>query len=132
MSKLTEKQKAFADYYIESLNAKDSAIKAGYSENTAGEMGYENLNKPHIKDYIDKRLNEAKTNRIASITDIMEFWSNVMNNEYEKLGYSKPLYVKDRQVASDSLMKRLELAEGSDKNKGMTIKIVKASEKHGE
>ena len=55
MSKLTERQKAFADYYIMSLNATQSAIKAGYSENCAREIGYENLTKPHIKSYVEDR-----------------------------------------------------------------------------
>lgn len=130
MSKLTEKQKAFADYYIESLNAKESAIKAGYSEKTASEMGYENLNKPHIKDYIDERLGEASSSRIATIKEIMEFHTKVMNNEYKELGYNKPLYVKDRQVSAEALIKRLELMESKgDNNKTITINIKKAGEK---
>ena len=130
VSKLTEKQKAFADYYIESLNATESAIKAGYSEKTASEMGYENLNKPHIKDYIDERLGEASSSRIATIKEIMEFHTKVMNNEYKELGYNKPLYVKDRQVSAEALIKRLELMESKgDNNKAITINIKKAGEK---
>lgn len=130
VSKLTEKQKAFADYYIESLNATESAIKAGYSEKTASEMGYENLNKPHIKDYIDERLGEASSSRIATIKEIMEFHTKVMNNEYKELGYNKPLYVKDRQVSAEALTKRLELMESKgDNNKAITINIKKAGEK---
>lgn len=130
MSKLTEKQKAFADYYIESLNATESAIKAGYSEKTASEMGYENLNKPHIKNYIDERLGEASSSRIATIKEIMEFHTKVMNNEYKELGYNKPLYVKDRQVSAEALIKRLELMESKgDNNKAITINIKKAGEK---
>lgn len=130
MSKLTEKQKAFADYYIKSLNAKESAIKAGYSEKTASEMGYENLNKPHIKNYIDERLGEASSSRIATIKEIMEFHTKVMNNEYKELGYNKPLYVKDRQVSAEALIKRLELMESKgDNNKAITINIKKAGEK---
>ncbi|MCC0650821.1 terminase small subunit, partial [Clostridioides sp. ZZV15-6598] len=35
MSKLTEKQKRFCDYYIKTGNATEAAIKAGYSEKTA-------------------------------------------------------------------------------------------------
>lgn len=132
MSKLTEKQKAFADFYIESLNAKQSAIRAGYSESTAGEMGYENLNKPHIKDYINERLREASNGRIATMQEIMEFHSKVMNNNYKELGYEKPLWIKDRQVSAEALTKRLELieAKGEDKDNSITVKVVRAREKN--
>ena len=41
--KMSEKQKAFCDYYIESLNLTDAAKKAGYSEKTARSMGSQNL-----------------------------------------------------------------------------------------
>ena len=54
--KMSEKQKAFCDYYIESLNLTDAAKKAGYSEKTARSMGSENLTKPDIKEYIELRL----------------------------------------------------------------------------
>ena len=36
-SKLTEKQRRFIDYYVETANATESAIKAGYSEKTASQ-----------------------------------------------------------------------------------------------
>ncbi len=38
MSTLNDRQRAFADYYIESLNAEQSAIRAGYSEKYAKVM----------------------------------------------------------------------------------------------
>lgn len=47
--KLTGKMEAFCREYIIDLNAKQAAIRAGYSEATSGEMGYENLNKPQIQ-----------------------------------------------------------------------------------
>lgn len=56
MKKLTVKQKRFADNYIETGNARQSAINAGYSEKTSAETGYENLNKPHIARYIEGKL----------------------------------------------------------------------------
>ena len=47
--KLTAKMEAFCREYMVDLNAKQAAIRAGYSEATSGEMGYENLNKPQIQ-----------------------------------------------------------------------------------
>jgi phage terminase small subunit len=52
MAKLTPKQKLFCDYYLISLNATDAAIKAGYSENAAQEIGSQNLSKPIVKEYV--------------------------------------------------------------------------------
>ncbi len=61
---LTEKQKAFCDEYIRNnFSAKDAAIVAGYSENTAKEIGCENLTKPNLRDYIKKRINALLDNR---------------------------------------------------------------------
>ena len=63
--KLTPKQKAFADYYIELGNATEAAIRAGYSKKTAKEVGYENLTKPHIKSYIDEKMQNIESDRIS-------------------------------------------------------------------
>lgn len=63
--KLTPKQKAFADFYIELDNATEAAIKAGYSKRTAKEVGYENLTKPHIKNYIEERTKQLESARIT-------------------------------------------------------------------
>ena len=55
-SKLTTKQKKWADEYIKTGNATQSAINAGYSEKTAKQIGTENLAKPVLKAYIAKQL----------------------------------------------------------------------------
>ena len=81
MARLTIKQQRFADEYIISGNATQSAIKAGYSKNTASEMGHENLRKPHIKKYIDKRLKEIEAESIAEQTEVMQYLTRVMRGE---------------------------------------------------
>ena len=65
MASLTEKQKRFADYYIETGNMTEAAIKAGYSKKTARVIGQENLLKPAIKNYINERLKELEEKRVA-------------------------------------------------------------------
>jgi len=52
---LTAKQQRFVDEYMIDLNATQAAIRAGYSERTASETGYENLRKPQIAEEIAKR-----------------------------------------------------------------------------
>lgn len=49
---LRAKQEQFCLEYIKDFNATQAAIRSGYSAHTAGEMGYENLNKPQIAERI--------------------------------------------------------------------------------
>ena len=62
--KLTEKEKAFCQEYLKDFNGTQSAIRAGYSENSAKEIAYENLTKHHIAQYlqqlIDKRAEKTE------------------------------------------------------------------------
>lgn len=51
---LTDKQARFIREYLIDLNATQAAIRAGYSQKTAEEIGYENLRKPQIADAIQK------------------------------------------------------------------------------
>ena len=53
--KLTPKQRRFIDEYLIDLNATQAAIRAGYSEKTAQQIGAENLTKPVIQEEIQKR-----------------------------------------------------------------------------
>lgn len=58
MAKLTAKQKRFIEEYLIDLNATQASIRAGYSPETAKEIGCENLTKPNIKNEIDKAIAE--------------------------------------------------------------------------
>jgi phage terminase small subunit len=51
-SQLTAKEARFVEEYLVDLNATQAAIRAGYSDKTARQIGYENLTKPHIIDAI--------------------------------------------------------------------------------
>jgi len=55
---LTVKQSMFIKEYLIDKNATQAAIRAGYSVKTAEVIGYENLNKPYIRDIIDAELNK--------------------------------------------------------------------------
>ena len=58
MAKLTAKQKKFVEEYLIDLNATQAAIRAGYSTESAKEIGCENLTKPNVKAEIDKAIAE--------------------------------------------------------------------------
>lgn len=78
---MTERQRKFADEYLISANAKDAALKAGYKESSAGNIGVKNLSNPLIREYMNKRLEEVRGEKIADIKEIMEYLTNVMRRE---------------------------------------------------
>ena len=79
--KLTEKQKRFIDYYIETSNAAESARRAGYSEKTADRIGHENLKK--LENYIQERLEQLNDDRIASAKEVLQYFTTIMRDKEE-------------------------------------------------
>ena len=57
---MNKKQQKFADFYLSSFNATQSAIKAGYSKQSAHTQGYRLLKYPDIKTYISEELAKQK------------------------------------------------------------------------
>ena len=121
MSKLTEKQKAFADYYIESLNATES-YKMAYdcSYNTARTNGARLLTNANIKKYIDETMSAKDESRIASQDEILQILTDIARGiteeevvQFSQLGEElrttrKPT-IKDRMRASELLGKRYRM-----------------------
>lgn len=113
MGKLTPRQKAFADYYIECGNATAAAKKAGYSEKSAKQMGTENLAKPPIRAYIASRQQEIDSDRICSMKDIQEFRSRVIQG-LEKDQFEMEAALADRLKAANDLEKALRIKEAEE------------------
>ena len=84
MEKLTEKQKRFVDFYIQTGNASEAARLAGYNPKTAGRIGGENLKKLEIKNAINARLKEFESSRKADAKEILEYMTSVMRGELEE------------------------------------------------
>lgn len=78
---LTPKQERFVCEYLKDLNATQAAIRAGYSENSAGQIGAENLRKPAIKEAIDAKLEEMNNSAIADANETLEYLSRVLRGE---------------------------------------------------
>ena len=121
MSKLNEKQKAFANYYIESLNATESYAKAyECSYNTARTNGARLLAKANIKKYIDEVMSAKDESRIASQDEILQILTDIARGiteeevvQFSQLGEElrttrKPT-IKDRMKASELLGKRYRM-----------------------
>lgn len=125
--KLTTKQKVFCDEYIKSGNAKEAAIKARYSPKTAKSIGQENLTKPDLKAYIDAKMAEIESHKIADAKEVLEFYTKVLRDEVvEEVPMStaddvvvikkKPSF-KDKITASKEIMKRYPLVDPIEKQK---------------
>lgn len=102
---LTEKERIFADEYIKTTNATQSAIKAGYAENSASVTGSKMLRKPKVRQYIDAVMNERSKNTIATADEVLEYLTRVMCGE-EKDAFGLDVSVADRTKAAELLGKR--------------------------
>lgn len=96
---LTPKQEKWIDEYIKCDNLAEASKRAGYTCKNLKAMGYQNSIK--FKDIIDKRraelTKEIKSNSIAELEDIFEFWTKVFRDKDE--------YMKNRIKASELLAK---------------------------
>lgn len=80
---MTKKQKRFADEYLIDCNATQAAIRAGYSEKTARQIGQENLSKPDIRTYIDEQLAKMHDENIADAEEVMKYLTSVLRGQSE-------------------------------------------------
>ena len=62
MAGLIDKQQRFVDEYLIDLNATQAAIRAGYSEKTAEQQGYQLLQKTSVLKAIEEAQNLSKLN----------------------------------------------------------------------
>lgn len=102
MAKMTAKQQRFCDEYLIDLNATQAAIRAGYSAKTAKVIANENLTKPYIREYIDKRMAEKEAELIADQNEVMKYLTSVMRREMTEsvvvtLSEEETKFVEDEQ-----------------------------------
>ena len=133
--KLTAKQRRFVQEYLIDLNATQAAIRAGYSKNSARQVGTENLSKPSIKQAIDERLKQIDEEKTADAKEIREFWTRVMRGDeketvlrYDSEGHQVETEIsvsmKDRIKASEMLGKSFAMfTDKVDSNIDMELHI---------
>ena len=117
---LNQRQKMFADEYLVSGNAEQAAIKAGYSEKYARGNAHKLVANSCIKEYLDERLKQIESRKIADAAEVMRYLTSVMRNETQEEvpvvvnqgEYSevqmvkKDTSIKDRNKAAEMLAKR--------------------------
>lgn len=78
---LSPKQEKFVNEYMLDMNATQAAIRAGYSERSAGAQGCALLKNPNVSAEVEKRLADAKNDKIAEATEVLEYFTRVMRRE---------------------------------------------------
>ena len=68
--KFTDKQRRWIDEYCVDFNSAAAARRAGYSEKTAHQIGYENIRKPELKLAIEERMDDLSL-EAAQITQLL-------------------------------------------------------------
>lgn len=101
--KLTEKQKRFIDYYIETGNATEACKRAGYRGKNLDVMGSQNLVK--LREAIQEKMSKKDNARIASQDEVLEYLTKVMRGEeLDQFGLDASL--QDRTKCAELLGKR--------------------------
>ena len=91
MPKLTAKQERFCEEYLIDLNATQAAIRAGYSVESAGSIGSENLTKPEIRARIDTAMAERSKRTGINADRVLR--------ELGRIAFLNPTKVIDFQTA---------------------------------
>lgn len=120
LKKLTDKQKVFCQEYIKDWNATRAAKAAGYSSDSARQLGQETLSKPYIQEFIKEiqndiakqagismlsQLLELKTIAYSNITDLFKDWQTL--EDFNNL-------TKDQKGAILEISYKKELLPGTD------------------
>ena len=110
---LTDKQKIFVYEYLIDFNATQAAIRAGYSKETAGAIGAENLKKPKIQRFLEKYQNDRSEKCGIKFDMIIE--------ELRKIGFAnidtETVRPTDKIKALETMSRLLGFFEtGADEN----------------
>jgi phage terminase small subunit len=98
---LSSKYLRFIDEYLKDLNASAAAVRCGYAEPNARMTAYKILQKPEIKEELEKRFAETRisSSELIKRLDLMamgEIPTKVITGSYERQEY-------DTKAAADSL-----------------------------
>lgn len=112
---MTERQKVFIDAYIETLNASESARRAGYSAKSASVTASRLLANAKVKEEIERRLKEVESARTATLEETLEIMTQVLRGEMKEetviaVGYGKTAHI-EKVVTGAKIRDRLKAAE---------------------
>lgn len=114
---MTERQKRFVDYYIQSGNATEAARKAGYSEKYTNNNAQKILQNTTVQNAITGRIAEMQSERIADAEEVLTYLTAAMRGEIteevivvEGLGNGESAArVETKQLSASTRTKAAEL-----------------------
>lgn len=133
-AEMTQKQKKFADYLVKlgRDRATEAAKLAGYSEKSARQSGYANMQKASVKAYIEERVKtaaepreraEAERKLVADGDEVLRFLSATMRGEV-KDQFGLDAQLKDRLAAAKELQRILDVAKPAEQSGGSQTLII--------
>lgn len=117
---LTAKEQAFINYYIESNNGKQSAIRAGYSEKSAEVLASRLLSKVNVANTIAEIRAKMRKDSIATGEEVMEYFSKVMRGEILDQFDLEPSLAERTRAAQELARRTVDIenrAKGNPDNK---------------
>lgn len=113
---MNDRQRRFAEVYVECGNAAEAARRAGYSERTARSIGQRLLTFVDVQNYVRELQEQLADKRIADAREVREFLSDVMRDEDRSInarirasntllraagGYMPPVAAEDARAPED-------------------------------
>lgn len=96
---MTPKQKRFCEEYVIDSNGTGAAIRAGYSQETAHAIAYENLSKPYIKKYITELQSDISNRNKITVDELVQTLAKLarfdISELYEQDGSLKNIHDMD-------------------------------------
>ena len=100
--KLTPKQKKFADEYIKTGNATQSAIEAGYSKKYASTSAPKLLQNTTLKQYIEKRMKQIASPKIMTAQQVLERLTSIVSSDItETVVVATPIGIEKTEKTAD-------------------------------
>lgn len=116
---LEPRQKLFAELYVKLGNASEAARQA-YGTKSAATNTTKLLKNTNVQAYIAELTQKHKETNIASIEEVLQFYTDVMRGAVVDQNGKQPV-VNDRLKAADSLYKRY--AAGQERQQATMEKL---------
>lgn len=107
---LTPKQSLFVKEYLVDLNATQAAIRAGYSEKTAGAIGTENLAKPLIQ----AAIAEGSNARAKKLDISVEYVLQTIKNTIERCAQAEPVLDREGNETGEYKFDSMAVLKGAE------------------
>lgn len=126
---LTGKEAKFIELYVSGAN-QTQAYKEAYGEedtSRASQLGYQLMKKHHIISEIRYRMEQAKSESIATMQEIMEYYTGVMRGDV-KDAFGLEASLSERTKCAMELAKRMSILEdraagNEEKDNVVTLKL---------